>query len=119
VLGRTPFGDELDNYFTAHPLKNRQVKIRYCTEPSEIGDCDLLFICSSEKPRLANILFAVKAKSILTMADSEGFARQGVMINLVQENQKMVIEVNIGPSRESRFRMNSGFLQIARIISHN
>ena len=116
VLGRTPFGDELDNYFASRTLKNRSVVIRYFQQPAELETCDLLFICASEKGRLAAILDKVKGQPILTVADTEGFARSGVMVGLVRTDSRIAFEVNLGPTRQSGFRMAPGFLQLATLV---
>lgn len=116
VMGRTPFGDELDSYFAGRTLKGRPVTIRYLHQASEAGDCDLLFICASEKPRLAAILEQLKGRPILTVADAEGFARAGVMVGLVRTGSRIGFEVNLAPTRESGLRMAPGFLQLATLV---
>jgi hypothetical protein len=116
VLGRTPFGDELDSYFATRTLKNRPVTVRYLHQFSELGECDMLFICASEKPRLAGILEQVKGRPILTVADTEGFARAGVMVGLVRTGARIGFEVNLAPTRESGLRMAPGFLQLATLV---
>jgi hypothetical protein len=116
VLGRTPFGDELDSYFAAHALKNRPVVIRYFRQASDLQPCDLLFICASEKAHLAGILDKVKGQPTLTVADSDGFARAGVMVNLVRSESRIGFEVNLAATRQSGLRMAPGFLQLATLV---
>ena len=60
VVGRTPFGDELESYFAARTLKDRPVVVRYPHQLSELGECDLVFICASERGRLGAILERVR-----------------------------------------------------------
>src|SRR5512141_872174 len=81
VVGRTPFGDELDNHFQGKSLKGRAVQIRYFKAPEDVGPCDLLFVCASEKNRLGQVLSKVKGRPVLTMGDTPNFASEGVMIN--------------------------------------
>jgi len=116
VLGRTPFGDELDGYFASRSLKNRPVVVHYLHQLSELGECDMLFICASEKPRLAAVLERVKGRPILTVADTEGFARAGVMVGLVRTGARVGFEVNLASTREAGLRMAAGFLQLATLV---
>lgn len=116
VLGRTPFGDDLDNYFAVRTLKNRPVTVRYLHQIAELGPCDLLFICASEKPRLAAILERLRGRPVLTVADAEGFAGAGVMVGLVRSGARIGFEVNLAPTRESGLRMAPGFLQLATLV---
>jgi len=116
VLGRTPFGDELDTYFAHRTLKNRPVAVNYYRDPGDVGECDVLFICASEKPRLQAILAKVKGRPILTVSDSDGFAEAGVMVGIVRMDARMTFEVNLAPTRQSGFRLEPGFLQLAKLI---
>jgi len=119
VVGRTPFGDGLEDHFATHPIKNLPVSVRYFSDPAQISPCDLLFIPRSETANLAAILSRVKAQPILTVADSEGFTQRGVMVNLVREGSRITFEVNLAAVRESKLRMHPGFLQLARITVNN
>jgi len=116
VLGRTPFGDDLDSYFSARPLKDRPVQVRYLNHLADPGDLDLLFICESERPRLGALLERLKGRPVLTVADAEGFAPAGVMVGLVRVGSRVTFEVNLGSAREAGFRMAPGFLQLAKIV---
>lgn len=117
VLGRSPFGDQLDDYFTRRTLKGRAVHIRYFRGMEDLAECDLLFICASEKGRLGAVLSRVKSRPVLTVGDTAGFAQAGVMVNIVREESRLGFEVNLATTRESSLRMASGFLAIAQIIS--
>jgi len=116
VVGRTPFGDELDTYFLAHSLKGRSVRIRYFSGAENIEPCDLLFICASEKDRLAVVLAKVKGRPILTIGDTPGFAKAGVMMNLVREGTRLAFEVNIASTKASGLRMAASLLNLSKIV---
>jgi hypothetical protein len=116
VIGRTPFGEALDDYFSHHPLKNRPVTIRYLHKVEDLDEADLLFICASERPRLAQILGRVKGRPTLTVADSEGFAASGTMVGFVSVGGKIRFEINPVPIRESGIRIRPDFLQLAKIV---
>jgi hypothetical protein len=119
VLGRTPFGDELDSYFTGRLLKNRPVIIHYLHQPPGPGECDLLFICASERQRLAALLDPLRGQPVLTVADSEGFARGGVMVSLVRQGDRLGFEVNVERTRAAGLRMAPGFLQLATLVQEH
>ena len=116
VLGRTPFGEDLEGYFALHALKYRPVTIRYLRQAEDLGDIDLLFICASERPRLAQDLEQVKGRQVLTVADSEGFVRAGVMVGFVRLNGKITFEVNPAAIHEAGIRVRPDFLQLAKIV---
>ena len=116
VLGRTPFGDELDAYFAHRTLKNRPVAINYYKEPGEVGECDVLFVCASEKARIPAVIARLKGRPTLTVSDADGFAEAGVMVGIVRTQARLTFEVNLGTTRQAGFRMEPGFLQLAKLI---
>ena len=116
VLGRTPFGDELDAYFLTRKLKGRTVVIHYYKRPEEVADCDLLFICASEQERLPVVLAKAKGKPYLTVGDTEGFAQAGVILNVVREGTHLRFEVNLPSAKESGILLAPGLLNLAKIF---
>lgn len=116
VVGRSPFGDELDSHFRDRLLKGRAVQIRYYRGGEDPSGCDLLFICASEKERLGLLLSKLRGRPILTLGDSPGYAQGGVMVNLVREGPRLGFEVNVGRAKDSNLRISSGFLKLAKVI---
>jgi len=119
VVGRTPFGDGLEDYFASHLVKGRSVTLTYLAASDPIGPCDLLFVSPSEYGRVEGILAKVKGQPILTVADLPGAAQRGVMVNILREGSRMVFEVNLHSVRASGLRMHPGFLQLARMVSRD
>jgi hypothetical protein len=117
VIGHSPFGDEFDRYFLKQPLKNKGVQVRYCRTLEDLDTCDLLFICASEKDRLKPILSRVRQKPILTVSDTPGFAKSGVMVSFLREGSRLTFEVNATAAKESGLQFASNFLQVVRIVA--
>jgi hypothetical protein len=117
IVGRSPFGDELDQFFLRQTLKGKQVQVRYCRAPADVETCDMLFICASEKERLGAILARIRLRPVLTVGDAPGFAQTGVMVVLLKEGDKLTFEVNLPAAKENNIRFASGFLQMAHIVS--
>lgn len=115
VVGRTPFGDELDEYFRKRQLKGRLVRIRYFRGVQDAEPCDLLFVCASERDSLPALLAKVRQRPVLTLTESPGFTKAGVMVGMVREGDHMAFEVNLGRARESGFRIAPGLLQLAKV----
>ena len=76
----------------------------------------MLFIGSSEKDRLERLVQAVGGLGILTIGDTEGFARQGVMVNFYMENKKVRFEINPKAAGRAGLKISSNLLRIARIV---
>jgi hypothetical protein len=113
VVGQSPFGDELDTYFLTHQIKGRPVKVKYFRGLWDIGPCDLLFISSSERGRLPEILEQVGQQPVLTVGDSDGYAANGVMVNLIRDQGHLGFEVNLPSTKAAGLKLASSFLQVA------
>jgi len=116
VVGQNPFGDELDVYFLTHTIKGRPVSVKYFRGPRDLGPCDLLFISSSERGRLPDILEKTAGRPTLTVGDTEGYAARGVLVNIVPDKGHLGFEVNLPAAKAAGLQLASSFLQVARAL---
>lgn len=59
------------------------------TRGQSLNGCHLLFISSSEKKRLAQILDSLRGTSVVTVSDLHDFYQQGGVIGLILEGNKV------------------------------
>ena len=116
VLGENPFGSILAQIYTDQKIKKRKVEIIYISDPEKIPDCQILFISSSQKEILPEIISRTKKKPILTVGDTEGFAKDGVLINFYLAENKIKFEINEKAVHESGLVMSYRLLSLARIV---
>lgn len=79
----------------------------------DLRQCQLLFICRSEKERVQEILDAVKGAPVLTVSDTQRFLEAGGMINLVIVKKKVRWEINRTPVEFAGLRISSQLLRNA------
>jgi hypothetical protein len=115
ILGRDPFGKVLEETFEDKPLNGRKVTIRRIDE-DEASQCHLVFISPSEQRHLPQIFEALKAKPVLTVGDSEGFATSGGIINFIEEEKKIRFEINIDAAKRANLKLHSTMLNLAKIV---
>jgi len=117
IIGENPFGSILDQIYTEQKIRNKKVEILYITTPDEITDCHILFISSSNKEILTEILSRTRNKPILTVSDTNGFAENGVLINFFLTGDKIKFEINEKAAHESGLVMSYKLLNLARIVN--
>lgn len=117
VIGENPFGSILEEIYAKQKMKNKKVEIRYILTPDEIDDCHILFISSSNKNILPEILSRTRNKPILTVSDTEGFAQMKVLINFYQSGNKIKFEINEKAVHESGLVMSYMLLNLAKIVN--
>jgi len=115
VIGRNPFNGYLEK-LAERRIKNRPVEIRYISELTQIDGCDILFICGSEKRRLAAILAHTGSRPILTVADSGGFAEAGVLINFYTTSDTVRFEINETAVDRSGLKVSSKLFKLAKVV---
>jgi hypothetical protein len=117
ILGKHAFGNTFDN-LAGKMVKKRVLKIQYATDIKNIGNCQILYICMSERMRLAEIIAATERRSILTISDMPGFNRAGGMINLVNVEDKIRFDINMKAAKQSGLSLNFQLLNMAHDVTN-
>ena len=117
VLGETPAQPFLEKLARERRLKDRRVEARRVKPTDDLSGCHLLFVGASERARLKQELQRVSGRPVLTVADSEGFAKEGVIINLfLDEEGKVRFEISSGELRKSGLKVSAQLLRLARMV---
>lgn len=110
------FGQELDA-ISGKEVQNKPLKIRRLVPGDNPRECQLLFLPSEEKPiRMHEWLKAIKESPVLTVSDQEGFLDQGGMIALINDDERLKFDVNLGQVERLGIKMSSQILQIANEV---
>lgn len=116
VLGQDPFGPDLDATLRDETAANRPLVVRRFTDVAEIDVCHILFISSSEWPHIVEVLGALRGRSILTVGDTEGFARRGGMIRFVTERNRIRLRISLDAATRAKLTISSKLLRFAEIV---
>lgn len=118
VFGDDNVANEFENMIQGglaiggHPVVLKRIR----TEAEITGDCQILFIATSEQSRTAAILDKLKSSAVLTVGESANFLEQGGMVNLVPKNRKIRLQVNLTAASEARLRISSRLLVAADLV---
>ena len=116
VLGRDPFGSALAT-LEGKPLGNARLSIVYPhSGPEALMQCHILYISASEADDLTVLADSARAAGVLTIADSRGAARKGVMLELVLDDRRIAFEFNGAAARGAGVVLSSKVLRLARAI---
>jgi hypothetical protein len=118
VLGRDPFGDEIDSLQNEMLHGRRIVVKRYQTVDQLNPSNDLIFISPSEQSELDQILDKLAGTDVLTVGDGAGFADKGGVIGFITKENKVRFVVNQKSAEQKGLHVNSQLLSLAeRVIS--
>jgi len=116
VLGDDPFGPFLDGLVQGEKIGERPILVRRYRQAADAGECHILFISRSEAGRISGILSQLKGRSVLTVADMEGFAVRGGMVRFATVNGKIQLRVNVAAARASELTISARLLAHAFIV---
>jgi hypothetical protein len=116
VLGDDPFGDALDRAVAGKTLNDRAMVVRRGKKVQELNGCDVLFISSSEKSRLAGILGALRAVPVLTVGECEDFAAQGGEVQFTLEDSHVRFIINVDATERAGLKVSSKLLSLAHVV---
>jgi hypothetical protein len=118
VIGDTPIEAQLRKWETSRRVKDRRIVVRHIAAPWQVAGVHLLFIAREEQRRLKQDLAATSGQPVLTVADREGFATQGVLINLyVEEDGHVRFEINASEVKKSGLKVSSHLYKLARLVA--
>ena len=115
IIGQDPFEDAFDK-FKGKPFGDCFFRISAVSGSQSLDRFSAVFISSSEKAGLQGILSRLKEMPVLTIGDTPGFMQEGVMINLVQRDDKLSFEINLKAARAAGLKISSQLLKLANII---
>jgi hypothetical protein len=59
----------------------------------------------------------LKGRSILTVGDTEGFSRRGVMVSFVTVDNKIRLRINLGGANAANLKISSKLLRPAEVVT--
>jgi hypothetical protein len=116
VIGTSPFDEHLERTVQNKRLNGHPFEIKQFKAITEVQGCHMLFICSSERRRLGDILKTVNNASILTVSELERFLPAGGMVQFVMEDKKVRFDINPEAAHRADLRISSKLMSVARRI---
>ena len=118
ILGDNPFGSDLEQTIQNKTINNRLIVVKPVHSLQEATNCQVLFISTSEKARLAEIFDGLRGTSVLTVSETDGFTDAGGMINFVREGKKIRFQINDEAAKKAKLKINSKLLSLAFHPAH-
>jgi hypothetical protein len=115
ILGEDPFGKAID-ILEGKKVRGWRIKISRTNSVKATKECQVVFISSSERDSLKEVLSFFRGKPVLTISEVNGFIEQGGIINFIIVNDKIRFEINERVAKESGLKISSKLLRLARKV---
>jgi len=113
ILGENPFHDDLEQTVRDKTIDDHPMVVKEFRSPTDATNCHILFISTSEKPRLAQILKGLRGASVLTVGEMDRFAESGGMINFIVQGTKIRFKINNEVATSAGLKISSKLLNLA------
>ena len=116
ILGDPSFAAVVQRAAAGHAVNGHAIAVQAVETPEEAASAHLVFIASSHARRLPATLRALAGATVLTVGDTNGFAQDGVAINLYTFDNRVRIEVNSTAAARAGVRLSANLMRLARIV---
>jgi hypothetical protein len=114
VLGASPFGGDLERTLSNKRLEARPLlPMQVSSALHASTNCHILFISSSERRKLPEILTDLRGASVLTVSEMDEFTESGGMIKFVWRGTKIRFQINDEAAKQARLKIRSKLLSLA------
>lgn len=119
ILGTDPFGGIIDRIVGDKKIGGRGFvvkRLKWAKDFKDLKDCNILFVSSSEKEHMDDVIRMLRWLPILTIGETPGFAERGGIIRFTLEDNRVRLEANVEAARQANLTISSRLLTLARII---
>lgn len=123
ILGEDHFGSTLDRALQGKKIDGHTFVIKRLKSVSELvksagnpREFQILYVSASAMPHMTEAFQAVRGLPILTIGEAPGFAKNGGIINLVLQDNRVRFEVNVKAAKDADLNISSRLLALARVI---
>ena len=113
VFGENPFGNRL-KVLENKTIAGRPIVTQRANTLSQIGHCHVLYISSSKRAHLKQVLNEVKGRPVLTVSDIPGFACHGGIIGLFKWESKVRFAIDQHVATESGLSISSQLMKLSK-----
>jgi len=116
VAGPDPFKGSIEQDLRGRTAGGHPLQLKTLEPDDDPRACHMIFVRASEKRITSKILADLKGSSTLTIGETKGFADLGGVINLTIEQNKLRFEINLDAAMETRLKISSKLLELAKIV---
>jgi hypothetical protein len=116
ILGDPSFAAVVERAAAGHTVNGRPIVVQAVDDPEQAAAAHLVFIAASQTRRLPAVLRTLSDATVLTVSDTDGFAQEGVAINLYTLDNRVRIEVNSTAAARAGIHLSANLMRLARIV---
>jgi hypothetical protein len=116
ISGDDRFGEAIDDITRGERVGGHPIVVKRLGPADPLGRSQILFVSASERKRLDRILESLSNAPVLTVGESDDFARLGGVIQLTKDRYRVGFDINVEAAERARLRISSKLLSLANIV---
>ena len=116
ILGEDPFGPALESALSGKRVLEHPLEVTRVKRAEDALAAHIVFVSASEAPRLERVLRVLGGHSVLTVGDTDEFARRGGIIGFRTDERRVRFEINPDEAARARLKLSSHLLRLARVV---
>ncbi|HTR97723.1 MAG TPA: YfiR family protein, partial [Candidatus Acidoferrales bacterium] len=98
-------------------VNGKPVFVRFARRPQDVRGCQIVYIAGSEIAHQGEIVEALKGTPTLTLADLDGFATHGGMVDFTGVAPNLRFEICLARADEAGLKISSRLLSLAHVVT--
>lgn len=115
VVGDDRSSDVIEQMINGKTANGRRLVVKRFSNSKALTYCHMVFVRSSERDRIRQTL-AAAGSGVLTVGETENFARWGGIINFTIVDGKLRLEINQTSAERAGLKISAKLLSLARVI---
>lgn len=116
VLGQDPFGHDFEQLIEEKAVNSHRLEVIHPSGVPQAKACQVIFVASSDKQQVREILRGLRGASVLTVGDTPGFAKMGGIINFVLDDNRVRFEINVKAAERAHLKLSARLLTVAKLL---
>jgi len=113
VLRGNPFGGELEKAVSGRTVNGRKIVVTEVPSPAAARQTHILFVGAAQDSNLNEVKGALNGIAVLTVGESEAFARQGGIITFTLQNDSLRFAINKDSAQKAGLKISSQLQKLA------
>ena len=116
VLGEDDLAGTIASVLSTRSVNGKPVFVRFARRVQDVRGCQIVYIANPELAHLSDVVEALRGTSTLTLADLEGFASRGGMVNFAGNSPNIRFEICLTRANQAGLKMSSRLLALAHVV---
>lgn len=116
VLGEDDLAGTIASVLSTRSVNGKPVFVRFARRVQDVRGCQIVYIANPELAHLSDVVEALRGTPTLTLADLEGFASRGGMVNFAGSAPNIRFEICLTRANRAGLKMSSRLLALAHVV---